>query len=102
MITKVSTHISDSNLVAIYFSFFNHKHYKGSLCFEVINNELISDGLEFFGYNFTKPLKDIVKYLKLNTNYNKIKVYSKFETYKKFERFLSDFIKVGKYYIYEF
>ena len=102
MITKISTHNSDNGLVTIYFSFFNHKHYKGSLCFENINGELISDGLEFFGNDFSKSLNDIVKYVKANTKFRKIKIYSKFETYKKFEKYLSAFDKDGKYYTYEF
>lgn len=106
MITKISIHSFNNNLVVIYFSFFNHKHYKGSICFEVINNELISDCLEFFGNDFSKPLKDIIKYIKTNTNYNKITIYSKFDNYKKFEKFLSNFNKFTTdnkdYYIYEF
>ena len=96
MITKISAHKREDEYIAIYFSFFNHKHYKGSITFEDINGELISDGLEFFGYDFSKSLKDIVKFLNLNTKYDKIIVYSKFEEYKKFEKFLFDFNKVGE------
>lgn len=101
MITKVHTHFSNDILVAVYFSFFNHKHYKGSMCFENINNELVSDGLEFFGNSFSKPLKDIVKYLKNNTHFNKIKIYFKFEEEKKFEKYLVSFEKNKKYYTYQ-
>lgn len=93
MITKISTHKMEDEYIAIYFSFFNHKHYKGSITFEDIDGELVSDGLEFFGYDFSKPLRDIINFLKSNTKYNKIKVYSKFEEYKKFEKFLIDFKK---------
>ena len=101
MVTKISVHKRKDEYIAIYFSFFNHKHYKGSITFEDINGELISDGLEFFGNDFSKPLKDIIKFLKSNTKYNKIIVYSKFEENKKFEKFLIDFKKDGEIYSYE-
>ena len=48
MITKISTHKIENEYIAIYFSFFNHEYYKGSITFEDIDGELVSDGLKFF------------------------------------------------------
>ena len=92
----------ENEYVAIYFSFFNHKHYKGSITFEDIDGELVSDGLDFFGYDFSKPLRDIINFLKSNTKYNKIKVYSKLEEYKKLSVSVRSQIKKAVKLYFEF